>query len=162
MACWSGHHARAGMRRCAETPSNAQRPHDRVVGVLILSRRGSAPVRHPSAAAALGTPEPRLGPPPLKLRWTRRSLGEGGSLAGTPAPHSAPSQARRARLSRLCVSKRVQNSRFEPHNRLRIAFFFVPSVPSCPQCPLWLFLPRGKNLGLGSSYAAISSPSSAP
>src|SRR5439155_20859353 len=40
------------------------------------------------------------------------------SLAWTPAPHSAPSQARRARLSRLCASKRVQNSRFETHNRL--------------------------------------------
>src|SRR5204863_3384176 len=50
---------------------------------------------------------------------TRRGSADPGSVArGAPAPHSAPSQARRARLSRLCVAKRVENSRFEPHNRL--------------------------------------------
>src|SRR5439155_15125958 len=42
--------------------------------------RGSAPVRHPSAAAAPGTPPP-------------------GSVAcGAPTPHAAPTQARCARL----------------------------------------------------------------
>src|SRR5438128_12630884 len=39
-------------------------------------------------------------------------------LAGAPLSRSAPAGAPVARLSRLCGSKRVQNSRFERHNRL--------------------------------------------